>query len=352
MKIEIDRTHGGAAPPDLLDFSASVNPLGPPPQALAAYHEAAVLIARYPSSYPNDLGARLSRRHRVVPDNVVVANGSTQLIHLLARTLRPHRPFVAIPTFSEIANAMIVAGGAPCAILARRERRFAIEIGQIDLALEQGADAIFIGRPNSPTGAMLSIDDAAAIAARCSSRGCWCIFDEAFIDFAGEEHSAIRVAAEDPRVIVLRSLTKMFAIPGLRLGYLVAVRDVARRLREAVEPWSVNVVAERVGAACLEVAQDFAAQSRALIERERAHLFCSLSAIDGFHTFPSSANFLMLEVAEREGKPTFARQMLSRGIAVRDLRELPGCGPGMYRVAVRLREDNEKLIAAARTYFD
>src|SRR6202167_1383181 len=229
MKLEIDRTHGGGAPPGILDFSASLNPLGPPPQALAAYHDAAALIARYPSPYPEDLAARMALRHRVASDNIVVGNGSTQLIHLLARTLRPRRPFVAIPTFSEIANAMIVAGVAPSAMWALRERGFAIEIEQADRALEQGADAIFIGRPNSPTGAMLSIGVAAEIAARCSRRGCWCVFDEAFIDFAGEHHSAVRLAAEDPRVTVLRSLTKMFAIPGLRLGYLVAGREVARR---------------------------------------------------------------------------------------------------------------------------
>ena len=352
MKLELDRTHGGAAPPGVLDFSASLNPMGPPPRALAAYHEAAALIARYPSPYPGDLAARLAQRHRVAPDNVVIGNGSTQLIHLLARTLRPRRPFVAIPTFSEIANAMIVAGAAPSAMLTSRERGFALEIEQVQRALEHGADAIFIGRPNSPTGAMLSLGDAAEIAARCSRHGCWCVFDEAFIDFAGEEHSAIGLAATDPRVIVLRSLTKMFAIAGLRLGYLVAGRDVARRLREAIEPWSVNVVAERVGDACLDVAEDFAARSRALIAAERSRLCRAFASIEGIHAFASSANFLMLEVAEHGRNGAFARHMLARGIAVRDLRDLPGCGGGMYRVAVRLREENEQLIAAARTYFD
>jgi threonine-phosphate decarboxylase len=352
MKVEIDRTHGGTAPHGVLDFSASLNPLGPPPQALAAFHGAAALIARYPPPYPSDLAARLAARHRVAPDNVVVGNGSTQLIHLLARTLRPRRPFVAIPTFSEIANAMIVAGVAPSAMPARREHDFAIEIEQADRALERGADAIFIGRPNSPTGAMLGIGDAAEIAARCSRSGCWCVFDEAFIDFAGEDHSLIRLAAEDPRVIVLRSLTKMFAIPGLRLGYLIAGRDVALRMREAIEPWSVNVVAERVGDACLDVAEEFAARSRALIEAGRAHLCRALATIEHLHAFASAANFLMLEVAENGRATSFARHMLSRDIAVRDLRDLPGCGPGMYRVAVRLREENDRLIAAARTYFD
>lgn len=352
MTLEIDRTHGGAAPPGVLDFSASLNPLGPPPQALAAFHDAAALIACYPPPYPADLAARLARRHRVAPDNVVVGNGSTQLIHLLVRTLRPRRPFVAIPTFSEIANAMIVARAAPSAIPASRERDFAIEVEQIEYALEQGADAIFIGRPNSPTGTMLGIEDAAEIAARCSRRECWCVFDEAFIDFAGEEHSSIRLVAEDSGVIVLRSLTKMFAIPGLRLGYLVAGREAACLLREAIEPWSVNVVAERVGNACLDVAEDFAAQSRALITAERAWLSGALASIEGVRVFASSANFLLTEIAENGRDADFAQHMLSRGIAVRDLRDLPGCGPGMYRVAVRLRKENEQLIAAARTYFD
>ena len=106
-RILIDRTHGGAAPPGVLDFSASLNPLGPPPRTLAAYHDAAALIARYPSPYPRELAARLARRHHAAPDNFVVGNGSTQLIHLLARTLAPRRPYVAIPTFSEIGRAHV-----------------------------------------------------------------------------------------------------------------------------------------------------------------------------------------------------------------------------------------------------
>jgi threonine-phosphate decarboxylase len=352
MKLAIDRTHGGAAPPGVLDFSASINPLGPPPEAFAAYREAAALIARYPSPYPDDLAALIARHHRISPGNVVVGNGSTQLIHLLARTLRPRRPFVAIPAFSEFANAMIVAGVAPRAITTTRERGFALEIGQVAGALEQGADAIFIGRPNSPTGAMLSLGEAAAMAARCSRGGCRCVFDEAFVDFAGEEHSAIGLAVEDPRVIVLRSLTKMFAIPGLRLGYLVAHLDVAHRLRDSLEPWSVNVVAERVGLACLDNAKGVAAHGREFIASEREYLAAALASVDGITAFGSHANFLMLEAPEHRRPLSFAEHMLMRGIAVRDLRELAGCGPGMYRVAVRLREENERLIGAARAYFD
>lgn len=352
MKLAMDRTHGGNAPPGTLDFSASLNPLGPPPEALAAYREAAALIAHYPPPYPEDLAARLAQRHRVAPDNVVIGNGATHLIYLLARTLRPRRPFVAAPTFSEIANAMIVAGETPRAMLAERASSFAIGPAHAEAALADGADAIFIGRPNSPTGAMLSIADAVEIAARCSAQGCWCVFDEAFIDFAGEEHSAVRLIGGNPRVIVLRSLTKMFAIPGLRLGYLVAGREVAGRLREACEPWSVNAVAARVAHACLDVAEEHAERGRMVVAAEHNYLAGALAAFDRLRVFASAANFLMVEVESEPRRRSFGHHMLMHGIAVRDLRELPGCVPGMYRVAVRLREQNERLVAAARLYFE
>jgi threonine-phosphate decarboxylase len=351
MRVAIDRSHGGNASPDVLDFSVSLNPLGPPPEALAAYHDAGRLINHYPPAYPDDLAARLARRQRVAPDNVVIGNGSTHLIYLLARTLRAQRPFVSIPTFSEIANAMLIAGARPEAISADRERSFALNAASVAKALELGADAIFIGRPNSPTGAMLSLADAVQTAGRCAERKCWCVFDEAFIDFVGEEHSMARLAAESSRVIVLRSLTKIFAIPGLRCGYLIAHSDTATRLRAACEPWSVNVVAEHVVKACLDVAENFVARSCAVVIAQREFLHRELAAIAGLRVFPSAANFLMLEIVDQAYSRGFAGHMRSNGIAVRDLRELPGCGAGMYRVAVRLHEENERLVAAARRYF-
>jgi threonine-phosphate decarboxylase len=144
----------------------------------------------------------------------------------------------------------------------------------------------------------------------------------------------------------------MFAIAGLRLGYLVAGSEAAQRLREAQEPWSVNIVAERVGVACLESEAGFIAESRRLIETEREYMTDALASLGGLRVFSSCANFLMLEASELQRPVTFAEHMLAQGIAVRDLRELPGCAPGMYRVAIRGHEDNERLLAAVRAYFD
>ncbi len=348
--VSIDRAHGGTYGENVLDFSVSINPLGPPPGALEAYHGVAAAISKYPPPYPDALTKRIADWLALAPENLVVGNGTTHLIYLIARVIRPRAPFIVIPTFSEIANALIAASVTPRAILSRAEHDFRIETGAVGASLERGADAIFIGRPNSPTGAMIAFDDAALIAHEASRRGAWCIFDEAFVDFAAGARSVAELVSRDPKAMVLRSLTKIFAIPGLRIGCLLAHRDTAAGLGAAIEPWSVNVAAERVALACLDCADDFIRRTQEIIAAERDHLARELSQIAGIRVFPSAANFLLI-MALNEGSPgRFGRYMLDHGIAVRDLATLPGCGPGFYRIGVRLRPDNERLLECARRW--
>ena len=305
-------------------------------------------------------------------EQVLVGNGSTQLIHLLARAMNWRRPVVVTPTFSEIANALIVnghnarkaAGAAPLELARRDEiavgygplaielspsRGFELRIEDVTIALENGADAIFIGRPNSPTGSMLSFDAATAIALEGARFNAHCVFDEAFIDFAADARSMVHLIDRAPNVVVLRSLTKIFAIPGLRLGFAVSEARTNTRLREMIEPWSVNAVAERVGLACLDGAAEFNAQTRDLIAVEREYLSRGLGQNPNLRVFPSAANFLMI-AARESGAEKFGAFMLRKGIAVRDLRSLPGAGPGLYRVGIRNHDDNRRLVAAARKF--
>ena len=131
--IATDRTHGGSAPEGCIDFSTSLNPLGPPPEAIEAYHEAITIISRYPAAYPRRLEARIAAWLGVDPETVIAANGSTQLIYLVARMLRLRSPFVVIPTFSEIANALIGAGSSPLAIFTDAENNFQLERGALTM---------------------------------------------------------------------------------------------------------------------------------------------------------------------------------------------------------------------------
>jgi threonine-phosphate decarboxylase len=349
--IQIDRVHGGTAPDGAIDFSASVNPLGPPPAAIEAYHRAAESLGRYPAPYADGLAGRIADWIGADADNILVGNGSTQLIYLLARVMRWQRPVVVTPTFSEISNALILAEAAPCPLELSRERDFELRMADVTRVLEAGAGAILLGRPNSPTGAMISFDQATAIAIECARFDADCIFDEAFIDFAADPRSTTDLVAGAPNVIILRSMTKIFAIPGLRLGFVVASRLRIARLRSMLEPWSVNGVAERVGIACLGDASVYIARTRELITHERRFLVSGLAQNPHLHVFPAAANFLMLAAQETDAD-SFGAFMLRQRIAIRDLRSLPGCGPGFYRIGIQNHADNERMVVAAREYHE
>lgn len=348
--IAIDRAHGGSTPEGVLDFSASLNPLGPPPEALDAYHRASTRIASYPPPHPRSLERKFAEWIGVEPDRVIAGNGSVHLIYLLVRVLRASKPYVVIPTFSEIGNSLAVAGLPAQPIQLASASGFALRVASIYAALKGGADAIWLGRPNSPTGTMIDEKLALEIGGRCLVRNAWCIFDEAFIDLAGEAKSLAPMLERNPRAIVLRSLTKSFAIPGIRLGFAVANPELIARMHEAIEPWSVNVAAEAVANACLELSPDYLNRARTVVEDERAYIQRELSSIAGLHVVPSTANFMMIEIAREPSRGAFAAHMAEHKIAIRDLSHLPGCGPGMYRVAVRSHSDNERLVAAARLW--
>ncbi len=348
--IAVDHIHGGSAAEGWLDFSASLNPLGPPPEALEAYQRASTRIASYPPAHQRELERKFADWIGVEPERVIAGNGSVHLIYLLVRVLRISKPYVAIPTFSEIANALAVAGSPAQSIQLPSASGFTLRIAAIADTLRAGADAIWVGRPNSPTATIIEEKVALEIGGRCLVRDAWCIFDEAFIDLAGGARSLAPLLERNPRAIVLRSLTKTFAIPGIRLGFAVGHPELIARMREAIEPWSVNAAADAVGHACLALSPDYLNRARTIVEAERTYLRRELSQVAGLHVVPSSANFMMIELAREPSAGAFAAHLAKQRIAIRDLSQLPGCGPGTYRIAVRSHSDNERLIATARLW--
>ncbi len=349
--IAIDRAHGGSAPPGCIDFSTSLNPLGPPAEAIQAYHEAVSSVSKYPPPYPYRLEARLAAWLGVDPAMVIAGNGSTQLIYLTARVLRLRSPFVVIPSFSEIANALIAAGSHPFPILVRAEDNFRFDHTVLQAALKTGADGIFLGRPASPSGTLIGLDETARIARECDRRNVWCVVDEAFIEFADDPRSVAAFIGSTRKLLVLRSLTKIFTIPGLRLGYLIGPVNFTGKLRQAIEPWSVNGIAEHVALACLNVAERFICLTRNYVMAERERLAGELGRLSGLRLFPSKANFLMFAVLNEHTCGEFGQYLTDQGIAIRDLSGLPGCGPGLYRIGMRSRQDNDRLLATAASYF-
>ena len=349
MTLRIDKTHGGSSPRGeaILDFSVSLNPLGPPPEALEAYAEAVGSIGRYPDPNASRLRAAIAQRHGVSESCILPSAGSTRLFYLLANVLRPAHPLVVVPTFSEIANSLLATGCEPSAVVLDARTAFQWEVEAIEEAIEGGADAILFGRPNSPTGTLASRPEVEKVISACERRGAWCVIDEAFVDFVSEAESFVGVAARSSRLIVIRSMTKIFATPGLRVGYAVGAPHVIERLCGSQEPWTISGPAEAVALACLKVAHAHVERTVAVVRTGRQTLREGLRAA-GIRVFPSEVNILLLydpswRIAQRGLKQRMERQ----GIILRDLAQLPGLGPGFLRVGVRSLADNLRLLQAA-----
>ena len=337
--------HGGAAArmldvpeADFLDFSQNINPLGAPPVALAAARRALDEDAgTYPDLSYRALREALGAYVGVHPRRVAPTNGGAEALFLAARAAGGSgQALILEPTFSEYAPAAEAAGLEVVRRVVRRpEDGFALGPQALDDL--EGAAVVFLCNPNNPTGGVLERGEVLEFAARVREAGAVLVVDEAFVDFVPEASVADAV---DDHLLVARSFTKFFAIPGLRLGCLICPDPAPV---QALQPsWPVNAVAAAAGTAAARDT-DFAERSVREVARLRAALTADLAAIPGLTLFPGSANFLLVSGTEGVTERLAHRRVLVRGCA-----PFPGLGPGYFRVAVRGEGENGALVEAVR----
>ncbi len=336
----------GVTPERVLDFSASINPLGWPPAATRAYRRALPQLVHYPEPYAESLSTALAAYHDLNSRTVLVGNGSTQLIFLLARALAARRVLLIAPLFSEHAAAFCLSG-ARVERFFLRPPTFTLSLKRLGSSLTKGYDALVLTNPNSPTGTLIPRPQLEELACLCQRVRTRLIVDETFVDWV-EEESLKQLAARSPHVIVLRSLTKFFAMPGLRVGYLIGQARLVARLRARLEPWSVNTVAQEVAFACMRD-QRFVRRSRTFMVQERAWLAEQLAGLKGLQPFPSRANFLLVRITASALNASSLRQALAReDLLIRTCADFPGLGERFFRVAVRTRQENRRLLNGLR----
>jgi threonine-phosphate decarboxylase len=342
--------HGGpqtAAERGLLDCSTNINPLGPPRIVLTALRQSLPAIARYPDPVSRDLVERLAAGHGVAPDQVVVGNGSNDLIHAIARAFRPRRVAIAEPTYTEYLRASLLAGAAVDHWLAPGN---AFKLSSFDPGK---AELVWLCNPNNPTGTMWASAAHLVRWARAHPR-CIYVVDEAFVplclrDFLvlrGYPSSVIPLLSRAENLIVLRSMTKFFALPGLRLGYAVTAPELADRIRRALPGWPVNVLAQAAGLAAL-ADRDFQGRTRDWLVAEAGFLNCPELQVPGFRPLPSSASFVLVRLHKISSSELRSR-LIRRGILIRDASNFVGLDDRYVRIAVRTKEDNRQLVGALR----
>jgi L-threonine-O-3-phosphate decarboxylase len=339
----------GRAAESLLDFSANINPLGMPAGTRSALIAALDALGHYPDPACTALRAAIGAHLGVASECIVVGNGAEQLIWWLPRLLAAKRVLVTAPAYVDYQRAAEVWQRPLCSIPLRPEDGFALDLEALSAHLHAG-DLVWIGQPNNPTGRLVEPQPLRE-AVIAHPHVDWAI-DEAFIDFVDGAHSAVhweRSQREWPNLIVIRSMTKFYALAGLRLGYAVLAPERAASFARLLPEWSVNSLAAAAGRALLtdpDLAA-FAQRTRQLIGDERRRLSTALRGL-GLRVFDSAANYLLLRLPDAgPGAAELAARLLrSEGIAVRVCANYAGLDARYLRIAVRTEPENRRLLAA------
>ncbi len=330
--------HGGAITGVTVDFSVSLNPLGPPDCVAELLREALPLITRYPSPDAGAARRSLALFLSLDPGEVLVGNGATELISLLVRALRPRRVWVIEPCYSEYRGAA-EACGIPVAAVPSRVVGGRFEPWWQAFRPEPG-DMVFVGYPNNPTGQFPSRDALERL--RKTRPGVHWVFDESFLAFADPARGGSPALPPVPGVTAVCSLTKFYAVPGLRLGYLVGTKDLVQRLLAAKDPWSVNGLGEHlVGRLLAEKA--YAKKTRDFVAAERVRVTAALERL-GLRVFHGEANFLLCELPGGFSVRALNTRLLQHGMAVRDASTFAGLSLRYFRMGLRRPDENDRLL--------
>lgn len=338
--------HLGVSPEELVDFSASINPLG-----LSAMVKKAIIcsldsLVHYPDSSHKELKQALAAHHELAPDNIVVANGSTELIYNLPVMLHGSKALIISPSFSEYVRALSQQHWDAQHFILKPEDNFSIDLDALKHKLAEGFEALYLCNPANPGGTLYPLRVIEQVYSLCIESGTFLVLDEAFMDFC-EECSAKRFMVKGDNGIVLRSMTKFFGIPGLRLGYALASSTLAVHLDAMGGPWSVNTLALAAGVAALHDVEHNH-QTIDYIRRERRSLFEKLSEFKYLKVFPSSTNYLLLQITNGMSSMEVRDRLMHQRILVRNCATFMGLNSQFIRVAIRTTEENERLLKALK----
>jgi threonine-phosphate decarboxylase len=351
-------THGGqvfaaariqrVAPERILDFSANINPLGPSPKALQRLRRDLALIRFSPDTENRELRDLVANEAGIDGNCILFGNGATPLLHLIPRVLKPRAAVVLEPSFSEYSSGLVDEGCRIYCLALRVEAGFELDREALFGILQRTRpDLLILGNPNNPTGKVLPHQLLSELVETCSQLRICLVVDESFLDFTSHPSFALD-ATKRSRLIVVRSLTKFWALAGLRIGYLVAHRELVEKLSAKLEPWSVNTLAS---AAAAESLRDNEHRERTLklVRRERVFLMEQLAGLGWLEPLRSETNFLLVRITAPAITSTFlCRRLAERNILIRDASSFPGLGRRFFRVAIRRRTENQRLIEALR----
>jgi threonine-phosphate decarboxylase len=342
----------GTDPDKIIDFSASINPLSPPGCVSQLLLETPRLLQQYPDPHCSIITERISQSTGVPKDWIRVTNGSTEMIYLLPHLFNEKQEIAILdPCFSEYENSFMAYSIRTHSIPLNADKGFQTNpislFSRLDTIQQLGA--IVLGNPASPTGKLYG-ELLVPLQEYCEERDIVLIVDEAFIDFTSTQNSAWNLIENKTNLILIRSLTKFYSIPGLRVGYGILHPEKNRQIAPRQYPWSVNALAQTVGA---EVILDKAFQEkiRNWTQSERDFMFQTLDAISEIEVFPSAANFLLFRIRDDSEPMDFYQSLLSQSLLIRNCGNFKGLDESFFRISIKERQDNQILADSISGYF-
>jgi len=332
----------GIEPHEVLDFSANINPLGPPQTVLSAIENAltATSLRVYPDAHA--FVSAIVNKHLLMPDEIVVGSGAASLIFAVIHALSPKRVLILEPAFVEYLRASAAVNAQVTTALLTEERGFTPDFASlVHDVKERQFDLVILNSPHNPTGALYPRDAMLSLIDAAEEHNTAVLLDEAFIDYASQE-SLVSLAPTKSHLIVLRSLTKFYAMPGIRIGYTVSNAKLAAMIKGQIDPWSVSTVALEAG--CAALAEDeFGTESCRVNTIAREEFASALRGI-GLEVLPSAANFLLAKLPHGSGGD-LQSWLDSERILIRTCDSFHGLSDEFIRVAVSSGSDNERLVA-------
>ena len=333
---------------ELFDFSVNINPLGIPDIVKDTIIKNIDKIKYYPEIKSFSLKNKIASYIGYSYENIVIGNGSSQIIYSLVPAISLKKAVIIEPTFSEYRNALDKYSCKIYSYFLKEEENFTLNINNLIKYLKkQSFDAVFLCNPNNPNGSTVDINEVEEVANFLEKEEKFFIIDEAFIDFTSNI-SASKLNLK--YTIILKSLTKIFAIPGLRLGYLKASKKIVNKVEKYIEPWSINIFSQIIGEKLCEI-DNYIKNTKKFLEKERSFIVKELSKIKNIKLFPSCTNYLLIKILNSVDVNQLEDYLIKKNILIRNCSNYVGLNNKFFRISINNRRENELLINYLKEFF-
>lgn len=333
---------------DITSFSANVNPLGVSPKLKRGLTDQIDAITSYPDREYTSLRKCIGEYVHTDYNNIIVGNGSTELISLFIQIKKPKKAVMIGPTYSEYEREVSLGGGSSLYFRLDETNDFKLNVDALEKELKEDVDLLVICNPNNPTSSAIYRDDMRKILDICKQRDIFVMVDETYVEFAKDmdKITSIPLTEYYNNILILRGISKFFAAPGLRLGYAICGNaDLLKEINKRKNPWTINTLAVVAGE-IMFTDEDYIRDTKELISSERERICGILSECKNIRVFPPVANFVLIKILKEDlTAMDLFESAIRKGLMIRDCSTFPFLDNRFIRFCFMSKEKNDELLA-------